>query len=171
MRRYQMTMYLFREMAKDFFQRLLWNLTDEQKRIRDQTVNVRKSCLEQVDDIYCHHYFQRCYISSIPQPLCREACEELVFRQCDREFKLALDFNRKRQQFPEWPFFWDVISCTTLPFRNESSNCYYPDKIRGQFTNRGIWGTGGDLALIINLTVVQALSYTLMRYFFVNKGV
>ena len=102
---------------------------------------------------------------------CREACEELVFRQCDREFKVALDFNRKRQQFPEWPFFWDVVNCTTLPFRSESSNCYYPDKIRGQFTNRRISGTGGNLALIINLTVVQALACILMRYFFVNKGV
>ena len=132
LRRYQMTTYLFQQMAKDFLRQIRRNLTDDQKRIRDQSFEVRQSCLEQVDDIYCHHYFKRCYISSSPQLLCREACEELFFKHCDREYKMVLDFNQKRQNFPDWPFYWDIINCFTLPFRNESNNCYYPDKIRGK---------------------------------------
>ena len=92
---------------------------------------VRQSCLEEVDDLYCHHYFKRCYFSFSPQPVCREACEELTFKRCDREFKTVTAYN---QLIRESPFYWDIIDCTIMPFRNESSNCYYPDKIRGQST-------------------------------------
>ena len=138
LRRYEMTAYLVQNMAKEFLRRMRQNLTDGQKGTKVSSFEVRKSCLERVDDIYCHDYFKRCYISSGPQPVCREACEELLFKFCDREYKMVLDFNRKRLQFPDWPFSWDIINCTTLPFRNESRNCYFPDKIRGQFRRTGI---------------------------------
>lgn len=88
---------------------------------------VRQSCLDMVDDVYCHHYFKRCYISSRLQVVCRETCEELLFKFCDREYKNLQDFARMVPSF-----FMDVINCSTLPFRNKSPNCYYPDKIRGQ---------------------------------------
>lgn len=100
---------------------------------RAKFFEVRQSCLKMVDDIYCHHYFKRCYIWSKPQPVCREACEELMFKVCDREVKVVKEFNWDRSNlFDSWPFSWDLINCTTLPSRNESRNCYYPDKIRGQ---------------------------------------
>ena len=134
MRRYQMTIYLFHKMEKYFLQKIRQNLTEEQKNIRKKSFWVRQSCLEEVDDIYCHHYFKRCYFSSSPQPVCREACEELTFKRCDAEFKMVIGFNQERLKFPDWPFYWDIINCTILPFRNESSNCYYPDDIRGQST-------------------------------------
>ena len=69
---------------------------------------VRQSCLKAVDDIYCHHYFKGCYLSSSPHILCREECQDLFFRLCNRQFKLFSDFYN--------PFFWDIINCTTLPF-------------------------------------------------------
>ena len=94
----------------------------------------RRKCLEQIDDIYCHHYFKRCFIDSWgSQMLCREACEELIFQVCDREFKEASDFNKGRDSRKDFfGFYWDIIDCTRLPFRNESNNCYYPDKVRGR---------------------------------------
>ena len=100
----------------------------------------RRKCLEQIDDIYCHHYFKRCFIDSRrPQMLCREACEELLFQICDREFKEASDFNKglnSRKSF--FGYYWDIIDCTRLPFRNESNNCYYPDKVRGGYLERAV---------------------------------
>ena len=66
--------------------------------------------------------------------LCREACEELIFRVCDREFKEASDFNKGRDARKGFfTYYWDIIDCTRLPFRNESNNCYYPDKVRGGY--------------------------------------
>ena len=91
---------------------------------------VRQSCLDMVDDVYCHHYFKRCYISSSPPPICRETCEELFFNVCDREYKMVENFTNSKGGL-DFPYYFDIINCTTLPFRNESSNCYYPDKIRG----------------------------------------
>lgn len=29
-----------------------------------------------------------------------------------------------------WLYYWEIINCTTLPYRNETSNCYYPDVIQ-----------------------------------------
>ena len=101
----------------------------------------RRKCLEQIDDIYCHHYFKRCFIDSRrPQMLCREACEELLFQICDREFKEASDFNKGRNFHKSFRFgyYWDIIDCTRLPFRNESNNCYYPDKVRGGYLERAV---------------------------------
>ena len=125
MRRYQI--------ATNLFHKIQQNLTKEQKIIKDKFFWVRQSCLKKVDDIYCHHYFKRCYFSSSPQPVCREACEELIFKQCDREFEMLTVYNQEGLKTSHWKY-WDIINCTILPFRNESSNCYYPDKIRGQFT-------------------------------------
>lgn len=120
------------QVAKDFLLKTRKNSTDKPSVMLDSSFEVRQSCLKAVDDIYCHHYFKRCYLSSSPQILCREACQDLIFRLCNREFKLVSDFNKDRlYQTPEYPYFWDIINCTILPFQNESSNCYYPDKIRG----------------------------------------
>lgn len=108
--------------------------------INDNSYVVRQSCLDMVDDVYCHHYFKRCYISSRPPLICRETCEELFFKVCDREYKIVKEFmNSTQREAVRYPYFFDIIDCTTLPFRNESSNCYYPDKIRGQWG----WGGGG----------------------------
>ena len=120
------------QVAKDFLLKTRKNSTNNPSVMLDSSFEVRQSCLKAVDDIYCHHYFKRCYLSSSPQILCREACQDLFFRLCNREFKLVSDFNKDRlYQTPEYPYFWDIINCTILPFQNESSNCYYPDKIRG----------------------------------------
>ncbi|XP_068700438.1 uncharacterized protein [Montipora foliosa] len=94
-------------------------------------IDVRESCLAAVDDIYCHNYFPRCYISSSPQPVCREACEEKFLNVCDQELKVAKTFNRENLVLA-WPYYWDIINCATLPFRNQTSNCYYPDVIQEQ---------------------------------------
>lgn len=91
--------------------------------VPDSSSFVRQSCLDMVDDVYCHHYFKRCYNFTRHQDVCRETCEELAFKVCDREYKLIASLPS---------FVLDIINCTTLPFRNESTNCYYPDKIRGQ---------------------------------------
>ena len=103
--------------------------------INDNSYVVRQSCLDMVDDVYCHHYFKRCYISSRPPPVCREACEQLFFKVCDREFKIVEDFmnSTQRHYALNYPYFFDIIDCKALPFRNESSNCYYPNHIRGQW--------------------------------------
>lgn len=123
------------QVAKDFLLKTRKNSTDKPSVMLDSSFEVRQSCLKAVDDIYCHHYFKRCYLSSSPQILCREACQDLFFRLCNREFKLVSDFNKDRlYQTPEYPYFWDIINCTILPFQNESSNCYYPDKIRGLYS-------------------------------------
>ena len=100
----------------------------------DNSYVLRQSCMDMVDDVYCHHYFKRCYISSRPPLICRETCEQLFFKVCDREFKIVEDFMNSTQLHSRlnYPYFFDIIDCTTLPFQNESSNCYYPDKIRGQ---------------------------------------
>ena len=119
--------------AKDFLLQTRKNLTNGQQKILDGSFETRQSCLDSVDDIYCHYYFERCYINSTHQLLCREACEELYFKLCDREYKLMTQFNNKD---PIFPFYWDIINCTTLPFRNESRNCYYPDKIRGWYVRK-----------------------------------
>ncbi|XP_068725120.1 uncharacterized protein [Montipora capricornis] len=94
-------------------------------------LDVRESCLAAVDDIYCHYYFPRCYISSPPQPVCREACEEKFLKVCDHEIKVAKTFNEDNPVL-SWPYYWDIINCTTLPYRNQTSNCYYPDVIQDQ---------------------------------------
>ena len=122
------------EVIKQLIPRYHSNSKDQQGIIRGKFLEVRQSCLEMVDDIYCHHYFKRCYISSKPQPVCRQACEELMFKVCDREIKVVSEFNHNRLGlFHSWPYSWDLINCTNLPSRNESSHCYYPDKIRGQY--------------------------------------
>ena len=88
---------------------------------------VRQSCLDMVDDVYCHYYFQRCNMSSRPQLICRETCQKLYFEVCDREFAMVKHFVETDPSV-----FIDIINCKTLSFRSGSSNCYYPDKIRGQ---------------------------------------
>ena len=93
---------------------------------------LRKSCELVVDDIYCHYYFKRCYISSAPQPVCREFCEDTFLKVCDREIKTVKEFNRESNK-TSWPFAWEIIDCTTLPYRNQTSNCYYPDVIQGWY--------------------------------------
>ena len=94
---------------------------------------LRQSCVLVVDDIYCHNYFKRCYISSAPQPVCRDFCEDTFLKVCDREIKIGEEFNRRKDLFL-WPYYWEIINCTTLPYRNETSNCYYPDVIQGWYS-------------------------------------
>lgn len=88
-------------------------------------------CFKQIDDIYCHYYYKRCYIDSKPQPICREACEELEFKHCKREFREALKMNFERRDRRIYQYHWDIINCTTLPYRNETTNCYYPNHDQG----------------------------------------
>ncbi|XP_044175659.1 uncharacterized protein LOC114960826 isoform X2 [Acropora millepora] len=90
---------------------------------------LRQSCVLVVDDIYCHNYFKRCYISSAPQPVCRDFCEDTFLKVCDREIKIAEEFNKRKDLFL-LRYYWEIINCTTLPYRNETSNCYYPDVIQ-----------------------------------------
>ncbi|XP_068700490.1 uncharacterized protein [Montipora foliosa] len=90
---------------------------------------VRESCLAAIDDMCCHNYFPRCYISSSPQPICREACEEKFLKVCDQEIKVAKTLNSE-QPF-SLPFNFEIMNCTTLPYRNQG-NCYYPDVIQEQ---------------------------------------
>ncbi|CAH3161248.1 unnamed protein product, partial [Porites lobata] len=82
-----------------------------------------QSCKETIDDVYCHHYFKRCFIDSPVQIVCREACEK--FRLvCKTLLELASFFPALN---------WinaHVIDCTVLPSRDESSICYDPDRIR-----------------------------------------
>ena len=87
-------------------------------------------CFKKIDDIYCHYYYRRCYIDSKPQPICREACEELEFTYCSRVFKEALLMNKKTNK-KILTFHWVIINCTAVPFRNETTNCYYPDHDKG----------------------------------------
>ncbi|KAL9976279.1 hypothetical protein ACROYT_G013562 [Oculina patagonica] len=108
------------QMAKNFLLK-----TRQQRGINGIYFSVRQSCLDMVDDVYCHHYFKHCNISSKPQFICRETCNKLLFEVCDREIKLVKTFAEE-----EPSIFMEIINCRTLPFRNESSNCYYPDKIR-----------------------------------------
>lgn len=124
------------QVAKDFVLQTRENSTKGMRKVTDGLFEVRQSCLDAVDDIYCHYYFKRCYISSSPQVLCREACDELFLNLCDREYKMVSDFILSQTR-SEYPFSWDIIDCKTLPFRNESSDCYYPDKIRGQYRQFG----------------------------------
>ena len=83
----------------------------------------RQSCLKQIDDIYCHHYFKRCFIDSPVQTVCREACE--TFRSVCKKLLAFAPFLRALK------INVHVIDCTVLPSRDESSICYDPDTIRG----------------------------------------
>ncbi|KAK2556836.1 Cell adhesion molecule Dscam2, partial [Acropora cervicornis] len=95
------------------------------------TGKLRQSCELVVDDIYCHYYFNRCYISSAPQPVCREFCEDTFLKVCDQEIKFAEEFNRRSKLLEHYTLgYWDIIDCTTLPYWNQTSNCYYADVIQ-----------------------------------------
>lgn len=87
-------------------------------------------CFKQIDDIYCHYYYKRCYFDSDPQLICREACEELEFKNCQQLFKKAAEMNKSTNR-RIYPYYWVIINCTVLPFRNETTNCYYPDHEKG----------------------------------------
>ncbi|KAL9976277.1 hypothetical protein ACROYT_G013560 [Oculina patagonica] len=117
--------------AKSFLVQSRRNSTEQGRKIvlNHNSFVVRQSCLDMVDDVYCHHYFKRCYISSRPPPICREACEDLFFKVCDREFKMVVDFTKSTEAY-YLRYYFELINCTTLPFQNDSSDCYYPDKIR-----------------------------------------
>ena len=80
----------------------------------------RQSCLKQIDDIYCHHYFQRCYIDFTVQRVCREACEKLKSEHCEPEFEKADDLNRNGTHT------FHIIDCTDLPSRKGTGICYEP---------------------------------------------
>ncbi|CAH3161246.1 unnamed protein product [Porites lobata] len=81
---------------------------------------VRQSCLKQIDDIYCHHYFQRCYIDFTVQRVCREACEKLKSEHCEPEFEKADHLNR------DGTHTFHIIDCTDLPSRKGTGICYEP---------------------------------------------
>lgn len=98
----------------------------------DDFFTSRERCLKMDADVSCHQSFKRCYISSSPQLICREICEDLTFNVCKREYKIIEDFV-KSQQGSSYPYTFETTDCSTLPFRNESPNCYYPDEIRGQW--------------------------------------
>ena len=98
------------------------------------TGKLRQSCELVVNDIYCHYYFKRCYISSARQPVCREFCEDTFLKVCDQEIKFAEEFNRRSKLLEHYTLgYWDIIDCTTLPYRNQTSNCYYADVIQGWY--------------------------------------
>lgn len=84
----------------------------------------KQSCLDQIDKIFCHHYFQRCYTDSTVQQVCREACEELKSKYCNRELIKLKRFLPKNLSS-------EIIDCTDLPSLKESSICYHPDKTQG----------------------------------------
>lgn len=86
----------------------------------------RQSCLDQIDKIFCHHYFQSCYTDSTVQRVCREACEELKSKYCNPELNLAKLYNILPESLTS-----EIMDCTDLPSLKESSICYHPDKIRG----------------------------------------
>ena len=81
---------------------------------------VRQSCLKQIEDIYCHHYFQRCYIDFTVQRVCREACEKLKSEHCEPEFEKADHLNR------DGTHTFHIIDCTDLPSRKGTGICYEP---------------------------------------------
>ena len=116
------------EMIKDAIPMLVASVRDKRLMSRHNTY---QRCLEMADDLYCHHYFQRCFMSSDPQPVCREACLLFKTEVCVHQVKILVEFNLKRHLYPQFNYGWDIIDCTTLPFQNESWNCYYPDKVRG----------------------------------------
>ena len=96
----------------------------------DSFIAARERCLERENDMSCHNFFKRCYISFRPQSLCREACEDLIFNVCKLEARIFAEFlERMRHSGFRYPF--KVMNCTAMKFRNESPNCYYPDKMRG----------------------------------------
>ena len=79
-----------------------------------------QSCLKQINDIYCHHYFQRCYIDFTVQRVCREACEKLKSEHCELEFEKADHLNR------DGTHTFHIIDCTDLPSRKGTGICYEP---------------------------------------------
>lgn len=107
-------------------------LEDNEEKLRHYETNIQslfglvnppQSCTEKIDDIYCHHYFKRCFIDSPVQTVCREACETFL-SVC----KYLLAFARYLSGLN---FNVHVMDCTVLPSRKESSICYDPDTIRG----------------------------------------
>lgn len=98
-----------------------------------QELEISKTCIRAVDDIYCNHYFPECDNTSatvLPQPVCREACETLVLRYCKTEWSKAQQLNKmlSASQFRSQGKHFDLINCTKLP-RQEGGNipeCYYP---------------------------------------------
>lgn len=94
----------------------------------------QERCRKMDTDVFCHESFKRCYISSSPQLLCREICEDLEFNVCKREYKRMKEFTvQVHRSSSGYPYTFIMRNCKTLPFRNESPNCYYPDEIRGQY--------------------------------------
>ena len=107
-------------------------LEDNEEKLRHYETNIQsgfgfvnppQSCTEKIDDIYCHHYFKRCFIDSPVQTVCREACE--TFRSVCKKLLAFAPFLRALK------INVHVIDCTVLPSRDESSICYDPDTIRG----------------------------------------
>ena len=86
----------------------------------EQEDRPRQSCLKQINDIYCHHYFQRCYIDFTVQRVCREACEKLKSEHCELEFEMADHLNRYGTHT------FHIIDCTDLPSRKGTGICYDP---------------------------------------------
>ena len=113
--------------------RRAWLISEGKKSDRRSEID---QCFKQIDDIYCHYYYKRCYIDSKPQPICREACEELEFKHCKLEFREALKMNFERRNWRIYQYHWVIINCTTLPYRNETTNCYYPNHDQGGWRKR-----------------------------------
>ena len=98
-----------------------------------QDLEISKTCIDAVDDIYCNHYFPECDNTSatlLPRPICREACEVLVLQYCKTEWSKAKELNKmlSASQFLSQVKHFDLINCTELP-RQEGGNipeCYYP---------------------------------------------
>ncbi|XP_078364006.1 uncharacterized protein LOC144648262 [Oculina patagonica] len=104
-------------------------VTSSRNNATDNFYADRERCLEKENDMTCHNYFKRCYISSSPQLLCREACEDLIFNVCKREAKILADFVEQRRRSGSFDGF-GAMNCSKMPFRNVSTNCYYPDEMR-----------------------------------------
>lgn len=103
-------------------------------------VIMSRTCLKLVDYIYCHWYFPQYRISSAHQSVCREECERIYSHVCKEEFHVVEEFNKLEK--PDYPYSWDIINCTQLPWRNASrtekveSGCYYYDNVRGKTSTR-----------------------------------
>lgn len=90
-----------------------------------------------------------------------EACEELEFKHCKQEFREALKMNFERRDRKIYQYHWDIIDCTTLPYRNETTNCYYPNhdqggQRKGLLVNRNL---SVMIVIFVDLKLVSASQY------------
>ena len=94
-----------------------------------QELKVRKECLRIIRTVYCRHYFPVCDRTGREmkeQKLCKATCDYFK-KKCDNEVEAAEQLNRKSSLFGTWPYFWEIINCTTFQTREggTSPECWY----------------------------------------------